>query len=328
MKDLVAAFPSQLTEALKIARETQLRSATNPIHHVLICGLGGSGIGGTIVSELAFDAAPVPVTVSKGYFIPAFVGQNTLVIVSSYSGNTEETLACMDQALSRKAQIICISSGGIVAEKASSNNLDLLLVPGGMPPRACLGYSLVQLLAVFAHHGLLPTSVLTETELSIQLLIERQEAIQSEARKVAAFLQEKVPVIYCTSGNEGLAIRFRQQLNENAKVLCWHQVVPEMNHNELVGWANTDDRIAVVFLRDPDEYERNDYRIALNKDVITKYTPHLLDVFAQGKTRIEKMFWHIHLGDWASCFLADARGVDAVEVNVIHQLKNNLAKKS
>jgi glucose/mannose-6-phosphate isomerase len=124
-----------------------------------------------------------------------------------------------------------------------------------------------------------------------------------------------------------VAVRFRQQLNENSKVLCWHHVIPEMNHNELVGWAGGSEEFAVVLFRDSAEYERNAYRIQLNKDIITRYTPHYTEIGTEGNSYLEKAFYLVHVGDWISVELASLRGVDAVEVNVINFLKAELGKK-
>lgn len=327
MQTLVEGFPGQLEEALKIGKSAVLSEPKHPIRNVLISGLGGSGIGGTIISEFSFDSSPVPVSVTKGYFIPAFIDQHSLVVISSYSGNTEETLACMEQAIAKNAHVVCITSGGKVAELAKQHKLDLILIPGGMPPRACLGFSLAQQVCIFAKHKLLAPTALAELESSITLLKSEQAFIRSQAETLAKNLHGRTPVIYCTTHYEGIAIRFRQQLNENAKVLCWHHVIPEMNHNELVGWAGGSEEVSVVLFTDPDEYERNNFRIAINKDIITRFTPHFTEIAAKGKSQIEKSIYLIHLGDWASVYLANLRGVDAVEVNVINFLKGELSKK-
>src|SRR6201993_85300 len=137
MKNLVDNFPKQLSEALLIAQASKISAGKN-IANVLITGLGGSGIGGTIAAELANKQSKVPVMVSKDYFIPSFVNENTLVIVSSYSGNTEETLSAMQIAIDKKAQIACITSGGKVKELAEQHKFDLIVIPGGNPPRSCL----------------------------------------------------------------------------------------------------------------------------------------------------------------------------------------------
>lgn len=327
MKTLVEQFPSQLEKAIEIGKNAKLAVPARTVNSVFITGLGGSGIGGTIISELAFPECKVPVHVSKGYFIPAYVNANTLVLVSSYSGNTEETLACMKQAHAAGAMLCCITSGGVVEEFARDNNLDCIIIPGGMPPRACLGYSLTQLVFAFVHYGLISRDHILRLGMAKDLLIAKQPAIIEQAKSISEFLLGKIPVIYGTTLFEGVAVRFRQQLNENSKVLCWHHVIPEMNHNELVGWAGGSEDYAVVVFRDPAEFERNSYRIQLNKEVITRYTPHYMEINAEGSSYLEKAIYLIHIGDWVSVKLAALRGVDPIEVNVINFLKGELSKK-
>ena len=136
MQNLIEGFPKQLEDALLIGKSVQLQKPKTEIRNVLISGLGGSGIGGTIMSEFAFPVCAVPVSVTKGYFIPEYINENSLVIISSYSGNTEETFACMEQAIAKKAHVVCITSGGKISELAKKNNIDQINVPGGMPPRS------------------------------------------------------------------------------------------------------------------------------------------------------------------------------------------------
>ncbi|MFZ5552636.1 MAG: bifunctional phosphoglucose/phosphomannose isomerase [Bacteroidota bacterium] len=324
MKTLIENFPKQLREAVSIAQSTATRK--QKIKQVLITGLGGSGIGGTIASELVSGHCKVPVTVSKGYFIPAFVNEKTLVVVSSYSGNTEETISAMKQALEKKAQVTVITSGGWIAEEARKQGLDIFHVPGGFPPRACLGYSLVILMHIFHAHKLIRKTPLKDFIKAAALLEKQSGKIVKEAQKISDFLKGKLPVIYATTGNEGIAIRFRQQLNENSKMLCWHHVVPEMNHNELVGWRNKNENLAVIFLRHEDEFERNVKRIEINREIISHYTPHILPVFSKGKSAIEKCIYLIHLTDWVSWFLSVENQVDANEIDAINHLKNELSK--
>jgi glucose/mannose-6-phosphate isomerase len=326
MKNLVAGFSKQLKESVEIAKKAKLTASSKEISNILVCGLGGSGIGGNIVSELVALEAKVPFNVTKGYFIPAYVNEHSLVIISSYSGNTEETLQCFELALKKKAKIVCVTSGGKVAELAKANDLDLILVPGGMPPRACIGYSIVQLIYILSFNGLIGKTCLAQLEDAIQLIDEESQNIQKEAASISAALVGKLPVIYVTTYYEGVAIRFRQQLNENAKVLCWHHVIPEMNHNELVGWREKNDTISVILFRDKQEYERNNVRIEINKAVIAKYTPHITEIWSKGKSMIEKVIYFIHLGDWISVDLAEKRGYDATEINVINDLKSELSK--
>ena len=325
MKSLIENFPNQLREAIRIGEKAKLSKA-GKVSNVLISGLGGSGIGGTIVSELVALEATVPVAVSKGYFIPEFVSRNTLVIISSYSGDTEETLHALNLAIKRKAKIVCITSGGKIAEIAKKKKLDLILIPGGNPPRACLGYSLTQQFFILAHYKIIGSKFKNQLRSAVELIEKEKENIMAEAKRVAEKINGKTPIIYATTYFEGVATRFRQQLNENAKILCGHHVIPEMNHNELVGWASGSERISVMILRDKEEYTRNNARIEINKAVISKYTPHITEIWSKGKSRIEKAIYFIHLVDWASCFLSELKGVDPMEVKVIDMLKGELAK--
>jgi len=260
MKDLIKRFPAQLKEAVDIATKANLSPLKAPVNKIIICGLGGSGIGGTIAKEILFDEIKLPIEVLKSYSLPAYVDEHTLVICSSYSGNTEETLECYSLAQKHKAQIICITSGGKLAEMAKKDGNDAIVVPGGMPPRSCLGYSLTQLFHIFSHYKLAPQKT-TDILATAENLEREQESIMQEAEHIAKKLLDKLPVIYSTAFHEGIAIRLRQQLNENSKVLCWHHVVPEMNHNELVGWSRAYTDVVVILFTDKDENPRNKLRM-------------------------------------------------------------------
>lgn len=325
MRTWVAEFPQQLTDAENISRNAGLRPVQEPLKNVIISGLGGSGIGGTIVSELAKMHSPVPVTVNKDYFCPAFAGPQTLFIASSYSGNTEETLQCTEEAYRKGARVVIITSGGRLQEIAAEKGFECILVPAGYHPRACLGYSLFQLLGIFVHFGILPP-VFNEYRSGLAAFISDNAAAFSEqGRRLAEFLQNSIPVLYAESHLEGVTIRLRQQINENAKMLCWHHVIPEMNHNELVGWRNANANLAVVFITDPDGYYRNRERTQYCINVVKKYTPRYTELTAVGTNPLQKVFSLIHTGDWASIFLSEINGVDAMEIDVIRTLKSTLA---
>lgn len=326
MKKLVQNFPNQLKEAFEIGEQTTIRNPPSEIRNVLITGLGGSGIGGTIVSEIVAQECTVPILINKDYFLPSFVNEHTLVIVSSYSGNTEETIQAMEAALKAKANIACISSGGKISEMAKQNNCALVTIPGGMPPRACLGYSLTQLFFILHAYHLTGDAFKKQLKDSVDLLIKEENEIKKEAESIATFLQNKFPVIYAVDGYNGVATRFRQQINENSKMLCWHHILPEMNHNELVGWAGGTENIAVIILRNKTDYSRTQTRIDISKEIFLKHTSHVRELWSKGNSPLEKSLYLIHLTDWVSCYLADKNGVDAVEINVINHLKGSLAK--
>ncbi len=326
MKKLVAAFSTQLRESLIIGQSYKFKTAKRSFSNVLLTGLGGSGIGGSIIQNYVNDKMSLPFNVNKDYHLPAYIGKDSLLIVCSYSGNTEETLMAMQQGIKAKATIVCVTSGGKIADIAAKKGFDCILLPAGMPPRACLGYSLVQGLFILAHFGLLKTDFSKEINAAIKLLDAEEKDIQKQAKALTKKLLGKTPIIYAAPEFEGIAVRFRQQINENSKMLCWHHVVPEMNHNELVGWRDKDASRAVVFLRNKEDYERTQLRMEINKKVIKKYTPHITELWSKGKSYFERAFYIVHLTDWVSVYLAQARDMDDTEVKVIDFLKGELAK--
>lgn len=325
MKTLVEGFTKQLQEALNIANAATLTKKNN-VQNIVITGLGGSGIGGTILSELISSECPVPIIANKDYFLPDFVNDNSLVIISSYSGNTEETISAMQQAMDKKAQIVCVTSGGRIMEIAIANNFDVIIIPGGNPPRSCIGYSLVQLFKIMQFNGFVKTDLLAQVQASISLLNKEEAAIKVEAALISKNLLHKIPVIYSLGTCEGIAVRFRQQINENSKMLCWHHTFPEMNHNELVGWTEKNDALAVVTFRTSFDYERTIKRYDICKPLFAKFSSSVTDIMAKGTSKTEQFFYLIHIGDWISCYIADLKNIDAVEVDVITNLKNELAK--
>jgi glucose/mannose-6-phosphate isomerase len=326
MKTLIENFSNQLNEGLEIGKSTDITPATTKINNVVISGLGGSGIGGTLVSQLTSKQSICPIIANNGYSIPGFVGENTLLIICSYSGNTEETISAMNIGIEKKAEIACITSGGKVLEKAHELGFNNVVIPGGMPPRSCLGYSLTQLFFLLNKYGIIDNTYISEIRNSIGLIKHKQDDIINEAKEIANLLNHKTPVIYASSEYEGMVVRLRQQINENSKLLCWHHVFPEMNHNELVGWTDKNENLAIVLFRDNDDHPQVKKRMDICKPIFQKYTPNIIEVFSKGTSMIEKTIYFIHLGDWISYFLGINRGVDITEVNVIDYLKSELAK--
>lgn len=326
MLELVEAFPAQLNKALVIASTCKISTAQAPPRNVLISGLGGSGIGGSIVAEMTQQEQVCPVLVNKDYFSPGFVNENTLVLICSYSGNTEETLQVMQDVIEKKAQVVVISSGGRAIELALNMGLEHVIVPGGMPPRSCLGYAIVQILNILQKKKVISETFLNKISGAATLLLEKKSEIISKARAMAELVMNKNAVIYSLGATEGVSIRLRQQLNENGKLLCWHHVLPEMNHNELVAWTENQPGLAVIILRYSNEYFRNRKRLEVCENVIRKYTANFQSFHASGNNHVEEVFYHIHLGDYASCFLAQAKNVDAMDISIINFLKDELAK--
>ncbi|PJB14071.1 MAG: bifunctional phosphoglucose/phosphomannose isomerase [Flavobacteriales bacterium CG_4_9_14_3_um_filter_32_8] len=326
MKELIANFTQHITEAINISKSSALTPFKGKIENVLICGLGGSGIGGTIISQVVADKANCPIVINKDYKIPAFVNQNTLVIACSYSGNTEESIEMLAQAESKNAVIACITSGGKLLEIAQKNKYNSIVIPGGYPPRAAFGLAFPPLFFLLSHYHIIAFDYVTQLNNVVKLIGAEEGNMVAEAKTVTEKLFNKIPVIYADSWFEGVAVRFRQQINENAKMLCWHHVIPEMNHNELVGWTTKNEKLAVVLFRNKDDYFRTQKRMEINKTVFSKYTSTIIEIFSKGNTRLEQALYLIHLGDWISYLLAEKKGIDVTEVDVITNLKNELSK--
>ncbi len=328
MKELISQFTGQLADAIKIGDNANLTHSKKEFQNIVITGLGGSGIGGKIVAQLVKDEIKVPIVINNGYTLPAFVNEKTLVIVSSFSGNTEETLEAMEIAQKRGAEIACITSGGKVLEIATENNYNHIVLPACHSPRAMLTYSLTQQFYILNHYGFIGDSFKKSIANAIETIDSNINSIKEEALKIAKGLKGKTAVIYSEEGYEGVSVRLRQQLNENAKVLAWHHYLPEMNHNELVGWAGGKDEYAVILFRNDSDYSRTQRRMEISKEVIEKYTNTHFEVWSKGNDAVEKSLYLIMLGDWISIFLAEVRSVDPIEIKVINHLKGELSKLS
>ncbi len=327
MDELIERFPAQLREAVVIGQSAKISALSDDIDELVVVGMGGSGIGGDFVASIVRDVCELPYIVCKSYDLPHFVDKKTLVIVSSYSGNTEETLSAFEQARLRGAHIKCVASGGRLRDLAEKNGLDFIALPDDWPsPRACLGYSFVQQLFILYRLGLTSDAFIRSVEASAELLERELVSIKGDAERIATQLLNKTTVLYVEDRLEPVALRWRQQINENAKTLCWHHVVPEMNHNELVGWKARRDDIAVVMLHSEDDTARNRKRMDICCDIISDLTSSCIRVDAKGSTFVERMMYLVHLGDWVSWYLSQLRHVDAVEVDVIDYLKGELAK--
>ena len=174
--------------------------------------------------------------------------------------------------------------------------------------------------------GLISGGFRSSLQKSIDLLDKQEEDIKKEALALAENLLGKIPIIYSSVKNEGAAVRFRQQINENSKMLCWHHVIPEMNHNELVGWTTNNDQLAVIIFKSEDDYFRTEKRMEISAQIASKYTSHVYEIKAMGSDPIQRSFYLIHFGDWVSWYLADLKKIDATEVKVIDFLKAELSK--
>lgn len=328
IKKYIEGFTIQLGEALKIGQSLDLVRPGSDIRNVVIAGMGGSGIGANLVDALTLGRIPIPITVCKNYNIPQFVSPHTLFVASSYSGNTEETIAALNKALLKRAHCIVIASGGKILDIAREYNLFYIQLPAGSPsPRAMLGYNMTSLLSVLYHTNLIGAAFIKETENTIEYLDRSEKAIQTEAEIIAKKLKGKLPVIYCDSRLHAVATRFQQQLNENAKQLVHVGSFPEMNHNELVGWRFPESvlpMLQVVYLYSDHDHERVEKRMEICRDIFEKKSNTIIDIVGEGASLLEQYYYLIHLTDWISFYLAKENGVEADPVEMIDFLKSEL----
>lgn len=327
---MIEGFTRQLADALKIGQAVDIARPGSDIRNILITGMGGSGIAANLVESLTFGRVPIPLMVSKGYNIPQFVSPHTLFIACSYSGNTEETLAAVHKAMLKRAQIICITSGGRLLELARESNLYHIQIPGGsLSPRAHLGYLVVALLSALYHTNLAGAAFIKETENAIEYLDRGEKAIQAEAELIAKKLKGRLPVIYCDERLKPMAVRFQNQINENAKQLAHVNTFPEMNHNEIVGWRfpeNILQQTQVIYLYSDQDHGRVEKRMEICREIFEKKSTHIVDIVAEGASLLEQYYYLIHLTDWISYYLAKENQVDPDPEEVVDFVKEELAK--
>lgn len=326
MRQLIEDFHSHLIEAVSIGKGFKPTETDRGFTNVVISGLGGSGISGIIASEIMSDEAVIPIVANNGYGIPAFVDEQTLFIASSYSGNTEETVMATALAAKAGAKVVIVTSGGELTQMAKANRWDCITIPGGNPPRASFGYSFPQVLFVLSAFGIITDAFVNDLESISQLIATSRDMIEKEAAEVSDKLLGKIPVIYAADGFGGVATRFRQQINENSKMLCWHHVIPEMNHNELVGWRTRNNDLAVILFRNESDFSRIQARMEINKSTFAEYTDTIIEVWSKGETDLQRALYLIHFGDWVSLLLGEKKGIDISEVKVIDHLKGELSK--
>ena len=319
-------------EAFKVAEKIVV-SYPKPAN-IVVAGLGGSAIGGDLLKDWAKNQLTVPIEVSREYSLPKYAGKKTLVIVCSYSGDTEETLSSFLDALKRKCLIFCISSGGALIKYAKKHKVPYLQVPGGMPPRAALPYMLVPQLVLLEKVGLVK-GVKEELDEAIPLLkiisVENGPETPTRdnfAKTVATHVGDTSPVIYGFGFFRGVAQRLKQQFNENSKSAAKWEFFPELNHNEIVGWEGRGEQckyFSVIFIRDiENEPIEISSRLDVTEQIMEQKGLIMFDLKAQGRTVLSRMLTSILVGDFISVYLAVLRGVDPTPVKTINLLKNAL----
>ena len=334
MYDLIKSFPGQAAEAIDIGKRTNLKLAAAKIRNVVITGLGGSAIGGDILRSYGAGQVKIPIIVNRSYTLPEFVDKNTLVVVSSYSGGTEETISAYAMARKKGAQIFVITSGGKIGETATKSRHNSIKIPGGLPPRAALGYSFFTMLIAFQKIGIIKskTAELKETlELLRRLSTEYSDYEKNpQPLSLAERLINVLPIVYAAIERfDAVSLRWRGQMSENAKTVAYGNLFPEMNHNEIVGYFTLKDilsRFFPIFLRDEKDHPRVKTRFELVKEIIRPYCSEVVEINSQGKSLLARMFSLIHFGDWVSFYLAVKKGVDPTPVSNIDLLKKKLSE--
>jgi glucose/mannose-6-phosphate isomerase len=292
--------------------------------NILIGGLGGSGIGGRLVKNLFANELPIPVEVVADYSVPAYVGKNTLVILGSYSGNTEETLTMFDEVKAKGCTILILTSGGKLAELAHSNKLTTYQLQAGFQPRMALGFSLTYLVQIFAE--LMGTSK-KETLASIAKDLEDTKPYEEDAEQIFELIKAKTKskfVVLSDGPMEAVATRFAQQIQENAKLECFTHVVPEHNHNVIESYYGTLD--TVFFFLNSNSNPRVSARFEFLASLL-EVEHHKVIEMGLSNFSMEGVYKTIYRMDWLSLFVADHRKVDSLNVPNIASLKEFLSNQ-
>ncbi|HEY2667636.1 MAG TPA: bifunctional phosphoglucose/phosphomannose isomerase [Actinomycetota bacterium] len=331
----VEALPAQLGEAIGLARAVDDLPPAEGLTAIAVLGMGGSGISGELLRSVLAPLAPVPVVTIRDYDVPAWVGPGTLVFAVSYSGDTEETLSAFRQAAARGARIVAVTTGGTLAGEAAAGGYPVVLVPGGLMPRAALGYVGVPPLVVCGRLGLAPglDAALDEAvEVATRRAAECHRSVpaaSNPAKALAARLVGCLPLVWGSEGIAGAAAyRLKCQLNENAKVLAGWATFPELNHNEVVGLYRSGRDLApnpapfgVVVLRHEGEHPRTSRRIDVTRSLVSDSVEFIEDVWARGSSPLARLLDLVTTGDHASTYLGIIRSVDPAPIAAIDILK-------
>ncbi|MCD6093276.1 MAG: bifunctional phosphoglucose/phosphomannose isomerase [Candidatus Omnitrophica bacterium] len=332
MWERLLAFPQQIKEAVEIGKKAQSPKpkAQSAYRNIIFSGMGGSAIAGELLKGYLNNEIKIPIFVNRDYSLPNFVSSETLIFINSYSGNTEETLAAYEEARKKKADLVVISSGGELIKKAQRDKVSFMTIPSGMPPRTALAYSFFIPLILLFQYGLISEKKedISETILTLEKVKrEIMEEKENEAKKVSLSFLNKFPIIYTSNSFAAVAIRLKQQLAENSKTLSSVNFLPEMNHNEIVGWEFPyllrDFR--VLFLRDKKENIPIKKRFCVSQEII-KEKAGILEIWSRGESLLARTFSLVYIGDFISYYLALLNKVDPTPVEKIDYLKEQLSK--
>jgi glucose/mannose-6-phosphate isomerase len=333
MIDDVLAGPLQLGDALWRAQSAAVRP-TDRAGGLVVCGMGGSAIGGDLAVAALGDRATRPLSVVRGYALASWTAPDTLVLCSSYSGHTEETLACFEAAGAVGAQRIVLTTGGPLAELAREEGVPVIGVPAGMQPRAAVLYGMVGSLECAALCGAAPAlhSEIDAATALIDRLVEEWGPDAPEdalSKRLARRLHGRLPVVHGAGPTVAVARRWKTQLNENAEVPAFWSSLPEANHNEICGWPRAAQApAAAVFLEDPDQHPRVEQRMQVMCGQLERDGVASVRVRARGESRLERVLSHVLLGDLVSLYLAVLGGVDPTPVEAVERFKESLGDRA
>lgn len=301
------------------------------VDSIIVSGMGGSAISGDLLRNTAGREINVPYFVNRTYSLPSFAGPGTLLIISSYSGNTEESISVLKEALERKCGIICITTGGTISKIAEEHNLPCIKLMPGLQPRYALGQSFFTLLRLIEYAGLIPPQ---KDFISVVKYLWKKRADEYSLEDNAAInyarqLTGFIPVIYSAADfTDAMGYRFKCQLNENSKLHCFHNVIPEMNHNEIIGWESfkhKDFRTKIINLIDKTYPDQVMKRFRITSELISSKDAEIINLESDRENFKIRLFDLIYLTDWITYYLAVLRGFDPVEIDYINMLKKRLS---
>ena len=334
MLQQVSGLPEQCQRAWEDALRYTLPSDYRGVKNVLILGMGGSAIGGDLAAAIARYESPCPIAVCRDYRIPSWVGPETLVIASSYSGNTEETLAAFHQALEAKARCVTVTTGGKLGSLAEEKGVPLWLINYQGQPRSAIGYSLLYLLRILEQAGLVEGKT-GEVEKAVALMKELRERIKPEvaleenpAKKLALELHGAIPVVYGPGFLAPVAKRWKGQFNENSKNWSFYEELPEAHHNAVLGYPNPAEskgKLIVLLLNSSLEHPRHEARLRITEEVLAMEGVPYRSVQVEGDNFLEQILWSVHFGDFVSYYLAILNKADPQSVAAIDYIKRRLA---
>jgi glucose/mannose-6-phosphate isomerase len=320
--DAVLALPDHLRDALWRVDSAKLEPWESS--GLLVCGMGGSGIGGDLAAAALGDRLTRPLTSVRGYELPGATPPDATVLCSSYSGDTEETLACFAAAEALGARRVVASTGGELAELARAGDVPVIGLPAGLQPRAAVGYMFTVAVEVAGLCGV-GMPIRPELDSTAAHLEAQRGPLAERAAEIAAELEGSIPVVYGGGLTAPVAYRWKCELNENAKAPAFWAQLPEMDHNELVGWEGSEaERFAAVLLEDRDQHPRVRQRFELTGGLIGDRAAAVVRVETEGESATERLLWSVMLGDLVSLQLVARRGIDPTPIEPIERLKGEL----